>query len=103
MSSKRNSIEIRITYDKEKNKYTFDSKLKAIFNKAKKAFQIKLPSGKYLLVKPEKLSQGVDDITGIDDRSITDIEPNTPPVRINLPRSPARRNSLVGNNSLTAK
>ena len=89
MSSKRNSIEIKITYDKETKKYTFDSKLKAIFNRAKKAFQIKLPSGKYLLVKPEQLSQG------IDDRSIDDahIEPNTTPIRINLPRSPVRRNS----------
>ena len=96
-ASKRNSVEIKITYDAEKDTYKFDSKLKAIYNKAKKAFQIKLPSGKYLLVKPDSLTPRESDVTGIDEEADNKklLEPSQPPVRIDIPRSPVRRNSLA--------
>jgi len=62
--SKRNSIEIKISYDAKQDKYICDSKLKSIFNKAKQAFQFKLPSGKWLLVKTKQKKSD----TGLDEK-----------------------------------
>ncbi len=82
--SRRSSIEIKISYDAKEDKYTFDSKLKAIFNKAKNAFQIKLPSGKFLLVKPEQLkNHNINDIVGVSEgENIKLIEPKRSPARV---------------------
>ncbi len=81
--SRRNSVEIKISYDPKADKYTCDSQLKSIFNKAKKAFQIKLPSGKWLLVKPEQKKPGIEDITGLDEniRLLPPTVPKRSPVR----------------------
>jgi hypothetical protein len=81
--TRRNSIEIKISYDVKQDKYICDSKLKSIFNKAKQAFQIKLPSGKWLLVKPDQKKPGVEDVTGLDDkiRLLPPTAPNRSPVR----------------------
>ncbi len=81
---KRNSIEIKISYDPKEDKYTFDSKLKAIFNKARQAFQLKLPSGKYLLVKPEQMkNHNLKDIVGVSESDNTKlIEPKRSPIRV---------------------
>ena len=54
---RRNSIEIKISYDAKADKYTLSSEIKSIFNKAKQAFQLKLPSGKFLLVKPGQMKK----------------------------------------------
>jgi hypothetical protein len=81
--SRRNSIEIKISYDAKEGKYTCDSKLKSIFNKAKQAFQIKLPSGKYLLVKPNGKTTREEDIVGTNDtiRLLPPVAPKRSPVR----------------------
>ena len=81
--SRRNSIEIKISYDAKADKYTCDSQLKSIFNKAKQAFQIKLPSGKWLLVKPNGNTTKEEDIVGIDDtmRLLPPVAPKRSPVR----------------------
>lgn len=84
-TNKRNSIEIKVSYDHVSKKYTIRSDLKAIFNKARKAFQIKLPSGKFLLVKPESVKkQDIENAVGIDDESenIRLIEPKRSPIRV---------------------
>jgi hypothetical protein len=84
-TNKRNSIEIKVSYDRISKKYTINSDLKAIFNKARKAFQIKLPSGKFLLVKPDDIkNKSIENAVGIDDESenIRLIEPKRSPIRV---------------------
>jgi hypothetical protein len=81
--SRRNSIEIKISYDPKEDKYTCDSELKSFFNKAKKAFQFKLPSGKYLLVKPTNNISKEEDFTGIDEKKklLPPVTPKRSPIR----------------------